>query len=164
MSEPTIKKTAEGYHLHAETIVPRDLEDVFDFFADAANLQRLTPRWIKFRICTPLPIHMRAGRLIEYKLRIRGLRTRWRSEITAWEPPYRFVDEQRRGPYRFWRHEHRFEPISEGTRVIDDVYYAVPGGPLVHALLVGRDLKKIFRFRQQTLQAIFPETKQPNAA
>jgi ligand-binding SRPBCC domain-containing protein len=164
MAELRIKKTAEGYHLHAETFVPRELDDVFEFFADASNLERLTPSWIRFRICTPLPIHMRAGRLIEYKLRIRGIRMRWRSEITVWEPTQRFVDEQRRGPYRSWRHEHRFEAVEGGTRVIDDVYYGVPGGPLVHALLVGRDLKKIFRFRQQTLEAMFGATQQSHAA
>jgi ligand-binding SRPBCC domain-containing protein len=99
---------------------------------------------------------MRAGLLLDYRLRIRGVPVRWQSEITAWEPPRRFVDEARRGPYRYWRHDHRFEPCDGGTRVLDQVHYDVPGGAIIHWLFVGRDLKKVFRFRQQRLVELFP--------
>jgi ligand-binding SRPBCC domain-containing protein len=94
------------FTLETRLFLPRPLEIVFPFFADAGNLEILTPPWLRFEIVTPRPIAMRAGALIEYRLRLHGVPLRWQSEITAWEPPHRFVDEQRRGPYRAWIHEH----------------------------------------------------------
>jgi ligand-binding SRPBCC domain-containing protein len=149
------RRQAGGYLLRAECTLARPLDEVFAFFSNAANLERLTPDWIKFQILTPAPIDMQVGRLIDYRLRIRGIPLRWQSEITAWEPPHRFVDESRRGPYKFWRHEHRFEHVPGGTRVVDEVAYGVPGGRFVHWLLVGRDVRRIFAFRQAALERIF---------
>jgi ligand-binding SRPBCC domain-containing protein len=98
---------------------------------------------------------MRAGATIAYRLRVHGLPIRWTSEITAWEPPYRFVDEQRRGPYRLWHHTHTFEEQSGGTLARDSVRYAVPFGRLAHRLIVRRDVEQIFAFRQEALKRIF---------
>jgi ligand-binding SRPBCC domain-containing protein len=147
----TITPQPEGYLLEAGVRIPRPLDEVFAFFADAGNLEDLTPDGLRFRILTPAPIEMRRGTLIDYRLRVRGVPVRWQSEITAWEPPVRFVDEQRRGPYRWWRHEHRFREEGDETVVEDRVAYAVPGGALVHALFVGREVRKIFRFRHRRL-------------
>lgn len=155
MSTLTIEKQDRGYLLRAECLVPRELDEVFEFFSNAANLERITPPWIRFQVLTPQPIEMHQGLLIDYRLRIRGLPMRWQSEIVVWEPQRRFVDEQRHGPYRFWRHEHRFKPCDEGTRVIDEVHYGVPGGALIHGLLVRRDVASIFRYRQATLERFF---------
>ena len=155
MDDVTIERAASGYILRTEAIVPRPLDEVFVFFANAVNLERITPPWVKFHVVTPPPIVMRQGLLIDYQLRIRGLPMRWQSEITVWEPQRRFVDEQRRGPYKFWRHEHRFEACDGGTRMIDEVNYGVPGGALVNWLVVGRDVRKIFAYRQQALREIF---------
>jgi ligand-binding SRPBCC domain-containing protein len=152
----TISKAQRGYHLHAECLVSAPLDEVFHFFSNATNLERLTPPLIRFEVVTPAPITMREGLLIDYKLRIRGVPMRWQSEITAWQPQSYFVDEQRRGPYSFWRHEHRFEAVDGGTRVIDDVNYGVPGGQIIHALLVRRDVQKIFTYRQRALSELFP--------
>jgi ligand-binding SRPBCC domain-containing protein len=132
------------------------IAEVFPFFADPRNLEALTPPWLRFEITTPSPIEMRAGTLIDYRLRVHGVPLRWRSEITAWDPPHRFVDEQRRGPYRTWRHEHRFSADGGGTLVEDDVTYAVRGGGLVDRLFVRRDLDRIFAFRRGALLAAFP--------
>jgi ligand-binding SRPBCC domain-containing protein len=147
---------AGGYRLRSESIIPRSIEEVFAFFSDAGNLERLTPPWLNFNILTPLPIDMREGRLIDYKLRIRGVPVWWQSEITEWNPPYSFADHSRRGPYKYWRHQHRFEPCDGGTRVVDDVHYDVPGGAIVHWLVVKRDVQKIFEYRLRMLQEIFP--------
>ncbi len=131
--------------------LPRPREEVFEFFADAFNLEAITPPWLGFRLLAPGSIVMGAGTPIDYRLRLRGLPVRWRSEITAWEPPQRFVDEQRRGPYRRWVHEHVFEERDGGTEVRDNVDYALFLGRLVGPLFVERDLRKIFVFRQQKL-------------
>jgi ligand-binding SRPBCC domain-containing protein len=146
-----------GSRLESRLWLNRPRQQVFDFFAEASGLQTLTPPWLDFSILTALPIEMKQGTLIDYRLRIRGMTLRWRSEITVWEPPLRFVDEQVKGPYRHWRHEHRFEPADGGTNCLDVVHYRVPGGRLVDWLLVRRDLRRIFEFRRQTLRLLFPE-------
>ena len=143
------------FELASEVLLPRPLAEVFPFFADARNLERLTPPWLRFRVLTPGRIEMRRSATIDYRLRLRGVPIRWRSEITAWEPPFRFVDEQRRGPYRLWIHEHRFEERAGRTLASDHVRYAVPGGRLVDRLLVRPDLDRIFKYRRDVLGAVF---------
>ncbi len=140
---------------HTELWLPRRPEEIFPFFADVQNLQVLTPPWLHFQVLTPPPVDMGASTRIEYRLRVHGLPVRWQSEITVWEPARRFVDEQRRGPYRRWRHEHTFTPRDAGTVAGDVVEYAVPGGVLMDRLLVARDLRTIFAYRHQQLRARF---------
>lgn len=144
-----------SYRLQSELWLPVKREDVFAFFSDARNLNALTPPWLHFRILTPEPIEMRAGTLIDYALRLRGIPIRWQSEITVWEPPGRFVDSQRRGPYRTWHHEHTFVESDHGTMVHDTVDYAVLGGRWIHRLFVQRDLESIFEYRHQKLRERF---------
>jgi len=143
------------HRLRSELWLPRPLDDVFPFFADASNLQKITPPWLDFRIATPGEIEMREGALIDYRLKVRGIPLRWRSEIAVWEPPWRFVDKQVRGPYRLWNHEHRFEEKDGGTLVIDEVEYSVYGGELIRKLLVARDVQKIFDYRTERMREIF---------
>jgi ligand-binding SRPBCC domain-containing protein len=138
-----------------EVWLPCRREEVFSFFADAANLDAITPPWLSFRTITPPPLTMRAGTVIDHKLRVRGVPIRWRSKITIWETPARFVDEQVRGPYRFWKHEHLFEERDGGTLVRDRVRYSVPFDFLVHELLVRRDVEKIFAYRTECLRRRF---------
>ena len=137
--------------LRNEVWLPRPIGEVFEFFADAHNLEALTPPMLRFEVLTPAPIRMEAGTLIDYKLRLRGIPMRWQSEITAWDPPHRFVDEQRRGPYSMWAHEHIFEEKDCGTLARDIVNYAVPGGALVNRLFVARDVRRIFEYRTERL-------------
>jgi ligand-binding SRPBCC domain-containing protein len=140
-----------------ESWFPRPLDEVFAFFSDARNLEAITPPWLQFRVLTPEPIVMRVGLRIDYRLRVRGLPLRWQSEITAWEPPFRFMDEQRVGPYRVWQHEHRFQESNGGTWCGDYVKYAAPGGPfrrLVEKLWVNRDVAKIFEYRRKVLSEL----------
>ena len=139
----------------AEQLVRRPRPEVFDFFSRAENLEALTPPWLKFHIVTRCPIEMRAGCLIDYKLRIRGIPVRWQTEITVWEPPFRFVDRQLKGPYRCWIHEHTFEEHPEGTLVKDRVQYAVLGGKLMDFLFVRRDVRTIFAYRSKRLNEVF---------
>lgn len=155
----TFVRDAGGCTLTATQWLARPRAEVFPFFAAAENLNAITPPWLQFCMLTPQPILMRVGLRIDYRLRWRGLPLRWQSEITVWEPPLRFVDEQRHGPYRFWRHEHRFDEQAGGTLVQDQVRYAVPGGALVERWLVRPDLRRIFAYRQQQLAARFGCTR-----
>jgi ligand-binding SRPBCC domain-containing protein len=144
-------RPGNGVHtLYRETVVAAALDDTFAFFADAANLERLTPPWINFRIRTKRPIAMNEGAVIDYLIGLYGLPIPWRTRIDVWEPGVRFVDRQVAGPYRWWRHEHRFEREGNGTRVIDHVEF-VPRAAWLSARLVRRDVERIFAFRQDAL-------------
>ena len=133
--------------------LPRPREEVFAFFADAANLERLTPPWLHFRILSPHIVIAR-GVLIDYRLKIHGVPLRWQSEISRWDPPRTFVDEQRKGPYRRWAHTHTFEEERGGTRVGDSVEFEVPF-EWIAGRFVMRDVEAIFAFREQALSTIF---------
>src|SRR5207248_5206814 len=110
---------------------------------------------LSFRTVTRQATEMHVGAVIDYRLRVRGFPVRWRSEITAWEPPYHFVDEQIRGPYRRWIHANKFERRNGGTLVCDDVRYAVPFDWLLHKLVVRRDVERIFAYRADCLRRRF---------
>jgi ligand-binding SRPBCC domain-containing protein len=138
-----------------ELWLPVAREKVFPFFANARNLEILTPPWLNFHVITPGEIPMRVGALIDYQIRIHGFPVRWRTEITAWNPPFNFADEQRRGPYRSWTHTHTFVEKDGGTLCRDHVIYAVPGGALVNYLFVRRDVQKIFAYRTGALKKRF---------
>lgn len=139
----------------SETWLPLPPEELFPFFADAGNLERITPPWLHFKVLTPTPVSMREGSIIDYKLRVRGLPLRWRTRIKVWEPPHRFVDEQLHGPYRQWIHEHTFEPRNGGTICRDMIRYAVPMDFPMHRWFVRPDIERIFQFRAHALQSKF---------
>jgi ligand-binding SRPBCC domain-containing protein len=143
------------FRLKAELVLPHARGEVFAVCADAHNLEALTPPWLRFQIVTPDPISMQAGTRIAYRLRLHGLPLGWESAITVWQPPVCFVDEQRRGPYRHWRHEHTFWELGGATAVRDQVDYAPRGGRLINRLFVALDLTAIFRYRQRRLAALF---------
>lgn len=138
-----------------ELWLPLPPEKLFPFFADASNLDALTPPWLHFHIVTPTPIVMQEGALIDYQLRVRGVPLRWRTRINVWQPPHRFVDEQLRGPYRQWIHEHTFESRDGGTLARDHVRYAAPLDFLTHRWLVRPDIERIFRYRTEALRKNF---------
>jgi ligand-binding SRPBCC domain-containing protein len=146
----------------SELWLPVPPEELFPFFADATNLNAITPPWLHFQIVTPPPILMREGTLIDNRLRVHGLPVRWRTRIRTWQPPRRFVDEQIRGPYRLWIHEHTFEPRDGGTLARDHVRYAVPFDCMVHRLFVRRDIETIFQFRADALRKRFGAGASPS--
>src|SRR5262245_51792908 len=150
------------YQLQTSLWLPQPGEQVFAFFSDPKNLEKITPPWLRFKILSPTELAVDRGTQVDYRLHIRGLPIRWQSEIIIWEPPIRFVDRQTRGPYRLWVHEHTFSEREGGTIAGDNVVYAVPGGKLVQKLFVAPDLDRIFHYRRADLEHIFnPKKLQP---
>lgn len=146
------------YTLQREQLIPRPRAEVFRFFEDAGNLQQITPPWLHFRILTPLPLEMKTGALLEYRLRLYGIPLFWRTRIDLYEPPIRFVDKQLRGPYRLWEHTHEFTETADGTLMLDIVRYQLPFGPLgalTHAVTVRHLLRRIFDYRQTVIAQEF---------
>ena len=147
------------FHVERSVLLNKGLEEVYGFFSDPSNLQELTPPWLDFRVVGSSTEAVEAGTIIDYRLKVRGVPIRWRSQISAWDPPRSFVDEQVKGPYRMWHHTHTFEEMDGGVRVGARVRYAVPGGPLlerlVERLLVGPDVRRIFDYRMQRLGELF---------
>ena len=141
-----------------EQLVRRTRREVFAFFADPGNLERITPGALHFEIRSPQPIAMRAGAIIDYELALFGLKFQWRTLIESFDPESGFVDVQTKGPYRSWRHSHAFSDVPGGTLVRDHVEYEVPFGPLgelARRLFVARQLARIFDFRRAAIEKAF---------
>ncbi len=149
---------SQPFTLDREQWVPHPLQEVFAFFSEAGNLDRLTPAWLHFQILTPQPIEMKPGAIIDYRLRWHGVPLLWKTEITRWQPPHHFQDLQLKGPYHLWRHTHIFEAADQGTRIRDHVEYALPFGLLgraVHAISVRRNVEEIFAYRDKKVRDLF---------
>jgi len=150
-------RIARGNHvLETTTLLPRPVDEVFEFFSDAGNLERITPPELAFQILTPTPIGIKENAIIDYRLRLFGIPFRWRTRIAIWEPVSQFVDEQIRGPYRIWKHQHTFEAEGERTRMTDRVEYGLPLQPAGELAmpLVRWQLERIFRYRADAIQQI----------
>lgn len=149
------------YTLKRRQHLPHTLEEVFPFFQRPENLSRLTPDNLHFQILTPSPVAMHTGAIIDYVITISGTEVHWTTMITEYEPPYRFVDVQLRGPYAFWHHTHLFEAADEGgVWMTDEVRYALPFdwiGELVHLLWVKKQLERIFDFRAHVVKGFLGE-------
>lgn len=145
-----------GHVLERSQRVEVPAERAFALYADAHNLEPMTPPWLHFQVTTPGEITMAAGALLDYRLRLHGIPIRWTTRIESWEPPHGFVDTQLKGPYSLWHHTHEFEPDGKGATVIHDrVRYAIPFGPLgelANLLFVRRDLRRIFDYRAEAVE------------
>jgi ligand-binding SRPBCC domain-containing protein len=140
-----------------EQRISRPIDDVFAFFANAKNLEAITPLWLGFRILSPEPIAMQAGARIVYRLYWRRLPLRWVSEIRSWNPPASFTDVQIRGPYSRWHHTHTFQAVEGGTLIRDAVEYSLPFGPLgriAHIAVVKANLNAIFDYRAEKVSEL----------
>ncbi len=143
--------TLHLHRLQRRQRLNRPADEAFRFFAEAHNLERITPSWLHFEVRGTEPAELGEGTLIHYRLRLHGVPLRWTSRIEEWAPGRAFVDRQIRGPYRMWHHRHTFAPDGDGTIIGDEVHYALPLGrlgELAHLLFVRRDLERIFDYRQ----------------
>lgn len=151
------------YTLKREQLIRRPRQDVFQFFERPENLEKITPGNMGFVILTPRPILMRAGAVLDYTVRVLGIRIRWTTLIESYDPPERFTDVSIKGPYSFWHHTHTFEEVSKGTLMTDIVRYALPMGwlgRLMHALTVKRQLNHIFDYRAGVIDKLLPPVKE----
>ena len=137
-----------------EMWVDAPIDKVFEFFSNPANLEQITPPWLKFKMVQPQYLSIGSGTIIDYRLRLHGIPITWQSEITEWNPPYHFTDVQRKGPYRHWVHTHEFNEAGTGTFIRDSVDYKVPGGYLVDRLFVRKDIERIFTYRKSKLREL----------
>ena len=152
--EPAAGEGAGRWRVLGRQRLEAPLDEVFAFFSDAANLQRITPPWLNFEVLTP-DVEITEGARIDYRLKLHGVSLSWTSLIEGWNPPASFVDRQLRGPYRYWRHEHRFLADGAATICEDEVHYDVPGGALANRLLVAPDIRRIFGYRARKLAVYF---------
>ena len=145
--------------LQRKQVIQRPREEVFNFFADAGNLERITPPELQFHIITPQPIDIKKGTLIEYQLKLRGFRVKWKTEITQWNPPHDFADTALKSPYRQWIHQHKFSIGKKGETIMEDIVrYRLPFEPfgnLAH-WFVKKELNYIFDYRKKVIEEIFP--------
>ena len=144
------------FSLERTQIVPCPLDEAFAFFADARNLEAITPRWLRFRI-VEAPAELRHGSILRYRLRLFGVPIRWKTEIALWRPPRSFTDVQLAGPYPLWEHTHRLRAVADGTEIFDHVRYRLPGGPVAHLvqrLAVRGWLDEIFDYRAKRLREL----------
>jgi ligand-binding SRPBCC domain-containing protein len=149
------------HQFSAVTRLPLPLAKVFPFFADIANLDRITPPELGFKTLTPSPVEMRAGALIDHEIRLFGLPMKWRTHIAAWTPPFEFVDEQVLGPYAEWVHRHSFEDDGQaGTVMRDQVTYRLPLSPFgeVAYPFVRLQIRRIFAYREKVIRRLLDET------
>jgi ligand-binding SRPBCC domain-containing protein len=161
------RKKAKLYNLRCEMFSGQPLRETFAVFEDPYNLAKITPPWLNFRVTSAERVQMRQGAEIQYTIRWLKLPIRWKTRITEYKPPYSFIDEQDKGPYTLWRHHHVFEDTPEGTKVRDEVQYALPFGLLgrfVHAAIVRRQLLAIFRYRQRELGRMFGNNARQSVA
>ena len=151
------------YNLKFEQFIDLPIEDVFNFFSKPENLSLITPPRLKFDILTPTPLQMKEGQLIDYSLKIMYIiKLHWRTLITQYSKPYKFIDQQIKGPYSLWHHTHIFEEKDGGTLIKDDLMYAVPigfFGQLINSIYIQYDVKSIFKYRHKILDQIFNEIK-----
>ena len=153
------------FEINMKQYINKPLEVVFEFFSKPENLEMITPKSLSFNILTPTPIKMEKGSLIDYTIRLFGIPIHWRTLISDYEPPFRFVDQQIKGPYTFWHHTHTFKLVEGGVEIIDEVKYSLPLGwlgTLAHSIWVRKDLEKIFEYRKTVIQHYFDTTNISN--
>ena len=148
----------KSHFLRRKAVIEKPIAVVFDFFSKAENLNLITPKDLQFAITSQLPIEMKKGALIEYKIKLNGFSFHWQTEISEWNPPYSFVDTQLKGPYKIWIHQHSFVDKGTYTEMYNTVEFLSPGWilePLINRFFVEKKVKEIFDFRESRLKELF---------
>jgi len=148
------------YKMIRKQVIPADIATLWDFFKDPSNLTEITPSYMNFVIKTmDTSDDIYAGQMITYSVApIAKIPLFWMTEITAVEKHRYFIDEQHRGPYKMWHHQHHFTTTDKGVEMTDIVHYELPLGilgQLAHWLFVKRQLNQIFDYRYHKIEALF---------
>ncbi len=146
--------------------IPAELEAVWKFISDPHNLKHITPPSLEFRVISQqVTEHIYAGMIIGYIVKpLLGIPVKWLTEITQVKEKEYFIDEQRMGPYRFWHHQHKIEPIADGVLMTDIVTYAPPFsflGIMANRLIIRKKLEEIFHFRTNAFAKQFGIYQEP---
>ena len=134
--------------------------DAWEFFSNPANLSKITPSWLDFKVTSSVPEKMYAGLIITYIVRpLLNIPQTWVTEITHVNRPDYFADEQRFGPYKMWHHEHLFKETDDGKILMEDIVsYALPFGfiaTLFNKLIISQKINNIFSYRRDVLEKMF---------
>jgi ligand-binding SRPBCC domain-containing protein len=143
------------YKFEINQFIPLPIKEVFHYFSNPENLQKITPKYLNFKIKNDPLLEMKKGQIFKYQLRVRGIPINWTSLISSYHPPYSFIDEQIKGPYSSWHHTHTFKEENGGTTIIDEVKYTLPLGfigKIINSIWVKRDLNSIFKYRQKMIE------------
>jgi len=138
--------------------INKPLDEVFEFFSKLENLGKITPNWLKFEIKTSPEQTMKKNAVFIYKIKFHNVPMKWKTLITKYEPPYLFVDEQAKGPYKKWVHTHTFEEVNGFTVMSDKVEYDLYGGifkSIVHSAFVKNSIVEIFSYRKKIISEVF---------
>jgi ligand-binding SRPBCC domain-containing protein len=157
-TNPIAWRSVHIYKLHCEMVVQRSLAEVFCVFENPYNLAKITPPWLSFRVNSKEKVEMKKGAEIDYRIKWLVFPFRWKTIITEYRPPFLFVDEQAKGPYAYWRHRHTFTDTGKGVEIGDRLEYTLPLGVLgrvAHALIVKKQLRGVFEYRQRQLTEMF---------
>tara|TARA_B110000438_G_scaffold192738_1_gene184345 strand:+ start:4368 stop:4880 length:513 start_codon:yes stop_codon:yes gene_type:complete len=155
LSKIKFSKENNYFYLKNKMILDENIEKVFRFFETPKNLNLITPSWLNFKIITPVASKTYKDQEIEYKLTLHKITFKWKSKITEYKKNISFCDKQIKGPYLFWEHSHLFSKLEEKTLMKDVVKYKVIFGSLTNKLIVKKDLRRIFDYRQKKIQEIF---------
>ena len=151
----------KNYQFKEKQFINLRIEEVFQYFSNPANLQKITPKYLDFKIKTKPPFNMKRGQRFKYQLRVRGIPINWTSLISSYDPPHSFIDQQIKGPYSSWEHTHTFKEENGGTMIIDEVKYSLPFGligKIINSLWVKRDLVAIFKYRREMIKKTLERT------
>ena len=146
------------YIFESKLVIDKPIYEVFEFFCKAENLQKLTPPTLNFKILSELPIEMKKGSRINYRIKLYGVPVIWKTEITKWDPPFEFEDTQLKGPYKLWKHRHIFKDLGDKTEMTDIVEYNPKGFPfntILDKLIVKKEIEKIFNYRTEKINQYF---------
>lgn len=157
LNKSSLISLPEGYRFRQVQLIPRPIDDVFKFFSEEGNLERITPELLNFHVVGKSTDLVQEGTIIDYKLKVHGVPLKWKSVITNWNPPYRFVDHQESGPYKKWHHTHLFIPYGDETLIIDEVYFILPLGmigKIFAGSFVTKDVSSIFDYRYRAIKEL----------
>jgi len=148
------------YQLRKKQKIPISVDKAWEFFSNPENLGLITPTSMKFKILSRSDAgDMYPGMIITYRLSpLFKMQVKWTTEITQVKEKVYFIDNQIKGPYKIWHHEHRFKSINQGIEMEDILYYNLSWGifgRFAHQSFIRQKVHEIFNFRAKKIKELF---------